>query len=465
MNIKKKIAFGFLILTMLSCNYVVQMIVPPTLTPVPTVTATPTITLTPTPTEVSFVPAFIPPQCADKPLATIAPDIAASATPDKENNVEISKNEQLNILRDLEKIVEKVYVYPDYNGKDWKGIKTRYQSKIEAGLDTDTFYTEMENMISELGDEHSFFLSPLDVKESEDELKGDVTFTGVGIYGNFDIPNQHIVVISTFPDSPADQAGIKPHDSIVAVDNLPVFNGERDRLKGPECSAVLVSVKSPGEAPRQVMLVRQSINGNLRIDARVVHTTDGSKIGYIFIPTFFDETIPPQIEKALKDFGTLDGLILDVRMNGGGSSEVVNPILSFFTSGRLGKFVNRSESRPLTVNADPIENSQKIPIVVIVSKDTVSYGEIFAGIMRDSRGAKITGESSLGNVELLHGFDFDDGSQMWLAAEKFVPEHSPKANWEDTGIVPDVPAFADWDTITFENDPSVVEAVTLLGHK
>jgi C-terminal peptidase prc len=465
MNMKKKITFGFLILTMLSCNAVTNMILPPTATPVPTLTATATITITPTPTEAALVPAFIPPECASKPLATVAPDTVAQAAPEKENNVEISQVEQLNILKDLERIVEKVYVYPDYNGKDWNEIKSRYQSKIEAGLDTDTFYTEMENMITELGDEHSFFLSPLDVKQSEDELKGDVTFTGVGIYGNFDMPNQHIVVISTFPDSPADHAGIKPHDSVVSVDNLSVFDGDQDRLRGPECSAVMVSVKSPGGAPHQMMLVRQSIQGNLRIDTRLVPTTDGSKIGYMFIPTFFDETIPPQIEKALKDFGTLDGLILDVRMNGGGSSDVVNPILSLFTSGRLGKFVSRNDSRPLTVDPKPIANSQMVPIVVIVSKDTVSYGEIFAGIMRDSRDAKITGETSLGNVELLHGFDFDDGSQMWLAAEKFVPEHSPDNNWEDTGIIVDVPAFADWDTITFENDPSIAEAVTLLGHK
>ncbi len=465
MNIKKKIAFGFLILTMLSCNYVTSMILPPTATPIPSATATATITATPTSTEISLIPAFIPPQCAATPLATVAPDVAAQSTPEKENNAEISRNEQLNILKDVERIIETVYVYPDYNGKNWNEIKSRYQGKIDAGWDTNAFYTEMENMITELGDEHSFFLSPLDVKQSEDELNGDVTFTGVGIYGNFDIPKQHIIVISTFPDSSAEHAGIKAHDSIVSVDNLPVFNGDRDRLKGPECSAVVVSVKSPGEAPRQVMLVRQSINGNLRIDARLVPTTDGSKIGYIFVPTFFDETIPPQIEKALRDFGTLDGLILDVRMNGGGSSDVVNPILSFFDSGRLGKFVSRRDSRPLTVDPNPIANSETVPIVVIVSKDTVSYGEIFAGIMRDSRGAKITGETSLGNVELLHGFDFDDGSQMWLAAEKFVPEHSPNSNWEDTGITTDVTAFADWDTITFENDPSIVEAVTLLGHK
>jgi len=322
----------------------------------------------------------------------------------------------------------------------------------------------MENMISELGDEHSFFLSPVEVKESEDELKGDIQFTGVGIYGNFDTQRGRVIVISTFPDSPAEHAGIKAHDSIISADDFPVFDGDTNRLSGPECSAVVVSVLSPGEQLHTVMLLREAIEGNVRIEARLVSTSDGSKIGYIFIPSFFDETIPPQIEKALNDFGQLDGLILDVRMNGGGSSSVANPIMSFFTSGRLGRFVSRGESRTLRVDANPIQNSQTVPLVVMVSEDTVSYGEIFAGIMRDSREAKITGETSLGNVELLHGFDFEDGSQMWLASETFFPEHSDE-NWEETGIVPDVQAFADWDTFTFENDPSVAAAVTLLGHK
>jgi carboxyl-terminal processing protease len=210
--------------------------------------------------------------------------------------------------------------------------------------------------------------------------------------------------------------------------------------------------------------VRHSIKGNPRVDARLVPTTDGSRIGYIFIPTFFDETIPEQIRNALEDFGTLNGLILDVRMNGGGSSTVANPILSFFTSGRLGQFVSRDEARTLGVEGDPIQNSQTVPLVVMVSEDTVSYGEIFAGIMRDSRDAKITGQTSLGNVEVLHGYDFEDGSQLWIASERFYPAHSDE-DWEQTGIVPDLPAYAAWDTFTFESDPSIAAALTLLGHK
>jgi C-terminal peptidase prc len=237
-----------------------------------------------------------------------------------------------------------------------------------------------------------------------------------------------------------------------------------NRLRGPECSAVKITVQSPDEAPRDVMLVRYAIQGNIPIDARLVTTTDGSRVGYIFIPSFFDETLPRQIENALNEFGPLDGLILDVRMNGGGSSSVAYPIMQFFVQGRLGDFVSRTDSRPLELDANEIQNSQTVPLIVMVSEDTASFGEIFAGLLRDAGRAKIVGETSLGNVEVLQGYSFDDGSQIWLAAETFDSAFSD-TNWEETGIVPDVQAFAEWDTFYFETDPSIVAAMNLLGHQ
>jgi C-terminal peptidase prc len=286
---------------------------------------------------------------------------------------------------------------------------------------------------------------------------------GVGIYGQPDFDRQRLIVISTFPDSPAEHAGIQNHDSILFVDGEPIRDEFGNRLRGPQCSAAVLTVQSPGESPRDVLLVRYAIHGNVPIDARLVTTSDGSKIGYIFIPSFFDETLPGQIENALKEFGPLDGLILDVRMNGGGSTSVTYPILEFFVHGRLGQFVSRADARPLELQAHEIHNSQSVPLIVMVSQDTASFGEIFAGLLRDAGRAQIVGETSLGNVEVMHGYDFDDGSQAWIAAETFDSAFSD-TNWEETGIVPDVQAFAEWDTFYFETDPSVAAAVNLLGH-
>jgi carboxyl-terminal processing protease len=70
----------------------------------------------------------------------------------------------------------------------------------------------------------------------------------------------------------------------------------------------------------------------------------------------------------------------------------------------------------------------------------------------------------MGNVETLHGYNFEDGSRVWIAEERFDPIHS-HATWEKNGIIPDVFAYANWDTFTFENDPSIAAALKLLGHK
>jgi carboxyl-terminal processing protease len=461
--ILKRAVFGLLILSMLACNFVTQMVFPPTATPTAPPTATATATLVPTATPVPLQPAYIPPECAAVPLATIPSDQAVQATPEIQID-EVSQGEQLSILREIGDVVEAVYVYPDYNGRDWNEIESKYQDKIETGLDTQSFYNEMSAMIGELGDEHSFFLSPIEVAEAEAELRGDVEFVGVGIYAQYDLERGRMIVISTFPGSPAEYGGIQHHDSILLVDGQPVSDDFSDRLRGPQCSAVVLSVQSPGEAPRDVMLVRYAIQGNIPIDARQVTTTDGSEIGYIFIPSFFDETLPGQIENALHEFGPLDGLILDLRMNGGGSSSVAYPILEYFIDGELGTFVSRSDSRTLEIDANEIQNSLTVPLVVMVSEDTVSFGEIVAGVLQDAERAQIVGETSLGNVEVLHGYDFEDGSQVWIAAETFASAFSD-ANWEQTGIVPDVQAFAEWDTFHFETDPSIAAAVNLLGHQ
>ena len=454
----KQFAYFILIASMLACNFVTSRLTPSTATPVPTLTAT----LEP------LTPAYIPSSCQNIALATISPAMAlAQPTPELQANPEISQDLQQKVFDDVVDVIEQVYIYPDFNGNDWPAMVSKYRAKIDAGLDTENFYSEMQSMITELGDEHSSFESPVDVAVSEADLAGNNDFVGVGIYVLPQLDKDQASIISVFPDSPAEYSGLKAHDNILAVDGLPIIDNGKSYIylaRGPECSATVLTIKSPGQESRDVMLVRQRIQSSLLIDARLVPTTDGSRIGYIFIPTFFDQMIPQQIEDALNDFGPLDGLILDNRLNGGGSSDVIEPILSFFTSGNLGQFVSRKDSRPLQISANPIQNSQDVPLIVLVSEETVSFGEVFAGVLRDSERAKIVGQTSLGNVEILHGYDFDDGSRIWIAEETFDPSIS-HANWEESGIIPDVEAHADWDTFIFDTDPSVAAALSLLGHK
>lgn len=456
----KQLLLTILVLSTLACNAVnLALGDPPTATP----TLTPTFTPSPTPLS----PSYIPPECADQALATVpAATALAKPTPVIQANPAVAEDEQLRILDEIVNIVEEQYVYPNFNGLDWPGLVESHRQAISAGVDTETFYKEIQSLITELGDEHSNLQSPVEVSMREAELAGAQDFVGVGVYVLPQLEKNNLTVLAVFPNSPAEHGGLKPHDSILSADGIPLVEDETaypQRVRGPQCSAVVLTVQSPGQLPRQVMMIRQKISGGLPVDARLVPTSDGSRIGYIFLPTFYDRTIPDQVRAALENFGPLDGLILDNRMNGGGSSDVVEPILSFFTSGTLGRYASRADSRPLTIEADPIHNSQSVPLVVLVGENTVSYGEVFAGVLQDFGRAFIVGQTTLGNVEILHGYTLRDGSQLWIAQETFVPANS-SVDWEVTGIIPALEAFADWDTFVFETDPGIAAALKLLGH-
>jgi carboxyl-terminal processing protease len=125
----------------------------------------------------------------------------------------------------------------------------------------------------------------------------------------------------------------------------------------------------------------------------------------MMFPTFLDETIDDQARTALQQMtvdGPLDGLIVDNRVNTGGSGAVFNPVLGLFTSGEQGSFVSRSSGRqPLFVQPEDIGGSQTVPMVVLVGRETASYGEVMSGILGLSERATLIGETTNGNVERL----------------------------------------------------------------
>jgi C-terminal peptidase prc len=455
-------AWIILLVATLSCSALSRGLAQPSPSPTPAPSPTTTPSSTPEP------PAFIPAACESIPIATIPPaTTVAEPTPSLDLNPEIDTATQLRVLDDYVGTINEVYLYTDFNGVDWPRIAAETRQRVEAGLDTEAFYAEMGDLIAALDDEHSSFESPVQVAQADAELAGTHEYVGIGTLVQPYPEKGMLTVLAVFPDSAAFHAGLQPHDIILAVDGQPIVQdgvAYPHWTRGPECSTVILTVQSPGQAPRPVSLMRFRVSGPLPIDARLAPTSDGSRIGYVFLPTFFDETITDQVRRALQDFGPLDGLILDNRMNGGGSSSVVEPVLGFFTSGTLGHFVSRTEERPLAVEAEAIHNSQDVPLVILIGEDTVSFGEIFSGTLADIGRAQLVGETTLGNVETLHGYTAEDGSRIWIAEERFAPLNSA-SDWEEDGVAPSVEVAADWETFTFETDPGVAAALTLLGHE
>jgi carboxyl-terminal processing protease len=212
-------------------------------------------------------------------------------------------------------------------------------------------------------------------------------------------------------------------------------------------------------------LTRRQVTGRLPIDYCLVPHT---RIGYIFLPTLLDKTMAAQVSEGLRKMtaeAPLQGLILDNRMNGGGLGSQAKAVMSLFASGVPGYFVSRTTREPLQLNPVDIGGSQKFPLVVLVDRSTVSYGEIMSGVLRNSGRARIVGGRTAGHVEQLRPYDFPDGSRAWLASETFEPQGMSKNIWESTGIVPDVLLPTRWDLFTEADDPGLAKGVELLMKK
>jgi len=416
-------------------------------------TSTPQSTLIPSPTF-TLTPTLLPPSLTPTQVSTTSP------TPTL-----IPFDKQLSIFENLWTIVNDTYVYPDFNGLDWNSIHQEYRQKIAAGLTNDQFYLAMGELISLLGDDHSSFLDPQQVAEQDAEYQGKHDYVGIGVMVSAVPERQRAVILSVFANSPAEAAGLQPRDSIISVDGTPILDENgflRDIVRGPEVTSIIVLVQTPAEKPREIQLIRHRITGNYPIFHSVITTPEGKRISYILLITFMDSTVGEQVAGALQEMTAekpLDGLILDNRMNEGGSSTVLIPMLGYFLGGNLGSFVGHDELYPLQIKLNDINGSAQVPLVVLIGSGTVSFGEIYAGILKDMGRAYLIGETTDGNVEILWRYDFEDGSQLWLANETFRPLNHPEQDWEKSGIIPDLTVSGKFDEYTLENDPAVLAAI------
>jgi carboxyl-terminal processing protease len=399
-------------------------------------------------------PTLTPTTALDTPAPTAPPTPRPTPSPT-----------QLQVFDDLWSVINEEYLYSDFNGLDWDEIYREYHAQIQAGISDEEFYLLMDEMIYRLGDDHSLFLSPQDAAEDDAEYAGEYNYVGIGVLTSVVAERQRLVIILVFPGSPAEEAGLEWHDSILAVDGEPLVTTDGFRqnlLRGPEGTTITVTVQSPGGEPREVQITRRKITGALPVPYRVLTTPQGKRIGYIFIPTFNDSTVGSQIHTALREMtkdARLDGVILDNRENGGGASTVLTSALAPFTSGVVGHFINRDGSEPLRILGTNIEGSRHVPLVVLVGQGTASFGEVFAGVLRDQGRATIIGTQTGGNVEILWIYEFADGSRAWIAHDTFRPVNNPHEDWEETGIIPDIEVESSWDEVTVDSDPAVQAAL------
>src|SRR5690348_14910251 len=301
----------------------------------------------------------------------------------------------------------------------------------------DMSYAAIRSMLAVLNDKgHTYFLTPQEVQAQQQELSG--TSSGIGVYLNQDPKTKQVIITATVPGAPAEKAGFKSGDIIVAVNHVSVagkdFDTVRSMIEGKVGTSVAITVQRP---PTNQQLTITVTRANFKVPDVIMHYIAEVHIADIQIMGF-DSGVSDQLKTDLRQAQKLGvtGIVLDMRDNPGGYlEEAINTASEFIKSGNVLLEQDSSGHRtPDPVNGHPLDT--QTPIVTLVNNNTASAAEIVSGALQDHKRAVIMGTTTLGTGTVLNEFDLPDGSAIFLGVLEWL---TPNGNFiRDQGITPNI---------------------------
>ena len=318
-------------------------------------------------------------------------------------------------------------------------------------------------MVKATGDRWSYYI-PASEYESYRE-QSENAYVGVGITIQAAEDGSGFLVLEVVPGSPAEEAGIRVKDLLIAVENTDIRSLSlaevRDLVKGQEETYVSLTV------------LRQGTRETLYVQRRKVKTPVASAqmlendIGLVTIENFDERCAEESIAaiESLLEQGARK-LIFDVRNNPGGyASELVKLLDYLLPEGELFRTVRYDGQEHVDKSdADCLE----IPMAVLVNASSYSAAEFFAAALREYEAAVVVGEQTVGKGYFQTTYQLSDGSAVALSIGKYF---TPKGiSLAETGVTPDAMVSVEeetaegiyYGTLPPEEDPQIQRAVDLL---
>lgn len=264
-------------------------------------------------------------------------------------------------------------------------------------------------------------------------------YKGVGMQTTWNATTQKIDVLSIMIGSPAWKSGLRAGDEIVEVNGTPVErlgkNSQNDIDKNLQKSAVLV-VYRPSTRSTMTLKVKH-VALKLKTVKYDLLKIKKFKIAYVQITNFTEDTYENFtliISKVMKWHP--DGLIIDLRDNPGGVVMSANDIFSMFVSGeKIFSVIRFGDKLVKPIYTNGINSIIKLPIVLLVNKDTASSAEMFSAAMRFYLKTPLVGTKTFGKSAIQGVFHLVNGGFLLLVeAHAINPEGKDIAG---VGVKPD----------------------------
>ncbi len=267
-------------------------------------------------------------------------------------------------------------------------------------------------------DPHSVYLPPVQLEASEQDLAGN--FDGIGI--QFNVPNDTAVVLEVIAGGPSEKVGLLPGDRLLKVDDK-VIAGVKfpqdsmvRRIKGPSGSKVTITVKR-GEEVIPFEIIRGKIPLHC-VDAAFMLS---DSVGYLRLGKFSRTTYTECHEAALRlQEQGMKHLVFDVRDNSGGYLDQALLLSNdFLSKGDTIVYMEGLHRDREVFRADGKGAFRKMGLTVLISENSASASEIFAGAIQDNDRGTIVGRRSYGKGLVQEPFYLSDDSGIRLTVARY----------------------------------------------
>ena len=416
---------------------------------------------------------------------------------ERENVEWATSREELDVL--WNKIIKSQALSLKLGGKDWDGIKEtltkryeRYEKIIKQYKSDDVFQIYM-NSFSERFDPHTNYFSP---KSSED-FKINMSLSLEGIGARLNNPNDYITFVEIIPGGPAFKSKqVFKDDRIVGVaqegdeEFTDVFGWRTEDavqlIRGPKGSVVRLQIL-PADAPiasepKIVTLVRDKIKLEEQAAKKQIipisRSNETFRLGVIRVPSFYIDfeaanngdpnykSTTRDVKKLVQELNAegVDGIMIDLRNNGGGSLQEATELTGLFIPQGPVVQVRSSNGRVEVQKDEDVAVAYDGPLAVMVNRFSASASEIFSGAIQDYKRGIVIGETTYGkgSVQQLVNLDQflprqdDKLGQLKLTLAKYY--RVTGSSTQNVGVVPDVefPSFVDMEEYGERSLPSAL---------
>ena len=329
----------------------------------------------------------------------------------------------------------------------------------------------IDGMVSSLrkryDDKFSHYFTDKELKLFQEQTSGQ--FAGVGLSVSEVKPGLRISRV--FPDTPAEEAGLREGDVITAVDGKSIAGTSSEvstsRIRGPIGTSVEVTVRPvDGDKPERITMKRVNVRIPA-VDAAIERDPEGNKIGYAFFHTF-SEGAHGELREAIDGLYRrgAEGLVLDMRGNGGGLlNEAVLSSSIFVEDGNIVSTRSRTQGDQ---DYEAVGNAiEPRPTVVLVNRDTASAAEILTAALKQNDLATVVGTRTYGKGVFQEVIQLPAGGALDLTIGQYLTSDGTSILGE--GVKPDVRVEDDpktpndGDPDTRGDDEALDRALAVIG--